>query len=398
MNMDEGFSDTSSSLTPDDEFDQDLNDRRGPRDSRDDFNAPSRPTGSMIPDSDDDSELSSSTDEDDPAASNQVIKNQPYDEAVEIGDNSDQESVPSHPSPSNNMQATNHSQAQSLNPHQDSLNMSGMSGNTTSMGSMLGGEEEEDEDDDSEEQVDESASENASSSSDGEDDQAPLVPEYDPDDYAHLNVSREIKQLFSMITAYKPNTIELDTKLQPFIPDYIPAVGDLDPFLKVPRPDGQPDNLGLKILDEPKAEQSDPTVIKMILSKSSTHLNAPAVKVRSIQEKDSSFPMQVQKWIDNIENVHKTNPAPTVNYKQDMPEIESLMQSWPPEYEEILSSMDLPSADIDLSTEEYAKVICSLLDIPVNDNPIESLHALFSLYLSFKQNNHFSKQVFGFGQ
>ena len=32
---------------------------------------------------------------------------------------------------------------------------------------------------------------------------------------------------------YKPQISELDTRLKPFVPDYIPAVGDIDAFLKV---------------------------------------------------------------------------------------------------------------------------------------------------------------------
>jgi hypothetical protein len=56
--------------------------------------------------------------------------------------------------------------------------------------------------------------------------------------------------------SFEPDNIELDTKLKPFIPDYIPAVGDIDPFIKVPRPDGKPTGLGLEVLDEPAADQS----------------------------------------------------------------------------------------------------------------------------------------------
>jgi intraflagellar transport protein 46 len=47
--------------------------------------------------------------------------------------------------------------------------------------------------------------------------------------------------------------------VKPFIPDYIPAIGDIDEFIKVPRPDGKPDQLGLGTLDEPAAKQSDST-------------------------------------------------------------------------------------------------------------------------------------------
>lgn len=34
---------------------------------------------------------------------------------------------------------------------------------------------------------------------------------------------------------YSSQMIDLEHKLKPFIPDFIPAVGDIDAFLKVPR-------------------------------------------------------------------------------------------------------------------------------------------------------------------
>lgn len=33
--------------------------------------------------------------------------------------------------------------------------------------------------------------------------------------------------------SYTPQTVELENSLKPFIPDFIPAVGDIDAFLKV---------------------------------------------------------------------------------------------------------------------------------------------------------------------
>ena len=39
--------------------------------------------------------------------------------------------------------------------------------------------------------------------------------------------------------------MELDTKLKAFIPDYIPAVGEVDAFIKPSRPDTLPETLGL---------------------------------------------------------------------------------------------------------------------------------------------------------
>lgn len=61
--------------------------------------------------------------------------------------------------------------------------------------------------------------------------------------------------------AYTAQVVETDNVLKPFILDYIPSVGDIDAFIKVPRPDDVEDNLGLVVLDEPAAKQSDPTVL-----------------------------------------------------------------------------------------------------------------------------------------
>lgn len=71
---------------------------------------------------------------------------------------------------------------------------------------------------------------------------------YNPMQYANLKVSAEISELFQYISRYRPHDIELETKLKPFIPDYIPAVGEVDASLKVPRPDGAEEVLGLQLL------------------------------------------------------------------------------------------------------------------------------------------------------
>ena len=69
---------------------------------------------------------------------------------------------------------------------------------------------------------------------DDDDDVAAPPPEgmYDPSDYEYLNVSTEIKDLFNYIVRYTPQTIEIETRFKPFIPEYIPAVGDIDAFIK----------------------------------------------------------------------------------------------------------------------------------------------------------------------
>jgi hypothetical protein len=66
------------------------------------------------------------------------------------------------------------------------------------------GQEEEDEEEDE-----------SSDESDGEKVGSGL---YNPSDYAHLDVSSEIKDLFQYIQRYKPQKIDLETRLKPFIP------------------------------------------------------------------------------------------------------------------------------------------------------------------------------------
>ncbi|CAE7483026.1 unnamed protein product, partial [Symbiodinium microadriaticum] len=191
---------------------------------------------------------------------------------------------------------------------------------------------------------------------------------YNPKDYQHLNVAAEVRDLFQYIERYKPHEVELDTTLKCFIPEFIPAIGEIDGFVKVPRPDGEDDGLGFKILDEPATVQSDPTVLELQLRAVSKKQQYGDVVVRSIEYAEKN---------------------PQVHYKKNMPDIETLMEIWPESFEAALESMPLPSPDLDLTVAEYAKVLCSILDIPTYDNPIESLHLMFSLFMDFRDNPHF---------
>jgi intraflagellar transport protein 46 len=53
----------------------------------------------------------------------------------------------------------------------------------------------------------------------------------------NYRLSNEIKELFHYIEEFTAERIEVQAVLRPFFLDYIPAVGDVDPFLKIPRPD-----------------------------------------------------------------------------------------------------------------------------------------------------------------
>ncbi|CAM9509843.1 unnamed protein product [Pylaiella littoralis] len=233
-------------------------------------------------------------------------------------------------------------------------------------------------------------SDSGSESSSNEDERSnPIKVEgaYDPADYAHLNVSAEIKDLFQYIGRYKAHEVDLDTSLRCFVPDFIPAVGDMDAFLKVPRPDNTPDELGFKVLDEPAASQSDSTVLELQLRAISKKQHGD-VAVRSIENAHKN-PAEIDKWIQSINDLHRTKPPPQVNYKKNMPDIELLMEAWPPEVEEILGNVNFLTPELDISLEDYARMMCAVMDIPVYDNIIESLHVLFTTFMEFKSNAHF---------
>ncbi|CAM9708284.1 unnamed protein product [Chrysoparadoxa australica] len=230
-------------------------------------------------------------------------------------------------------------------------------------------------------------SESEASSDEGVPTPMKLEGGYNPEDYAHLNVTAEIKDLFQYVQRYKPHEVELETQLKCFVPDYIPSVGDIDAFLKVDRPDEKPDYLGLRVLDEPAANQSDGTVLELQLRANSKKQYGD-IAVRSI-ENAAKNPHEVEKWIKSIHDLHRSKPPPQVNYKKTMPDIDSLMEVWPPEMEDMLQRVEWPSPELEMSLEDYARVLLALLDIPVHDNIIESLHLLFSTYMAFKENAHF---------
>lgn len=211
---------------------------------------------------------------------------------------------------------------------------------------------------------------------------------YNPAEYSNLQVTPEIRDLFDFIMRYKPTDVPLETKLKPFIPDYIPSVGDIDAFLKIPPPDATEDGLGLKVLDEPAGRQSDPTVLEIQLNLVSKGEGKKPVSVRSIENADKN-PKKISNWIQNIEEVHRKKPPPVVTYSKPMPHINRLMKAWPEDFEQHLQNLPLPPANLKLEVGQFSRVVCALLDIPVYDKIVESLHVLFSLYSEFQNNVHF---------
>jgi intraflagellar transport protein 46 len=200
-----------------------------------------------------------------------------------------------------------------------------------------------------------------------------------------------LESLWAHIKSFEPAQVDLEAHIHPFIPEYMPAVGDIDAFLKVPRPDDKTDNLGLVSVDEPATKQSDPAVMDLQLRALTKKSGVQAAVVRSIENADKN-PRAVATWIENISALHSAKPKVQVQYSRPMPDVETLMQTWPPEFEELLSHVALPDAEVNLEVDELARVACALLDIPVYSKLIESLHLLFSLYADFRANQHFQNQ------
>ncbi len=200
------------------------------------------------------------------------------------------------------------------------------------------------------------------------------------------DIPSELSKLFGCIDEYRPRSIELNTEFKCFIPPYIPAGGEMEYFIKVPRPDGLDDGHGLVVIDEPSMHQSDAAVLELQLRAQMKKRNHGGVIVRSI-ENASKNQHDIDRWIESTNEIHRCKPPPMVDYRQPMPEVHDLLNSTlPKELKDALLEgdefKDALNPQIDLSVQDYAKVICSLLDVPVqDDNLIQSLHFLFLLLL-----------------
>lgn len=178
--------------------------------------------------------------------------------------------------------------------------------------------------------------------------------------------------------------------MKPFVPEYIPSVGEVDAFLKMPRPDTGKEDLGISMLDEPALNQSDKTVIELRYIQIHNVIRGTPMTIEAIENADKK-PKEIGRWVNSVSDLHKTRPPPTVNYSKQMPEIESLMQEWPAEFEQALKDIPFPGSEIDMHPGDYSRLVCSMVDIPChklanNKSVIESLHVLFTLFSELRIN------------
>ncbi|OHT00258.1 hypothetical protein TRFO_33081 [Tritrichomonas foetus] len=207
--------------------------------------------------------------------------------------------------------------------------------------------------------------------------------------------SPELAALFAQISNFQPNELEITPHFKPFLPELVPSIGAIDAFIKIPRPDAQLDDLGLVVLDEPSIGQMDPQIFKMELREKFGVVSPGSqgdAYIGSLKATDMQNSKALNSFLSSIEEIHRNRPPPSMTYSTKMPEFEELMEVWPDEIEEMLKTVPIPGADMDLSVEEYVRVICAILEIPVKGNMVESLYHLFSLFAQFEGNTYFQSQ------
>jgi intraflagellar transport protein 46 len=204
----------------------------------------------------------------------------------------------------------------------------------------------------------------------------------------------ELTSLFNLISNFHPNPVDILVHWKPFILSPIPAIGAVDAFIKVPRPDAEFDDFGLVIVDEPSITQSNPQILRMEL-REQFGFAAPGSQsdtyIGSIADAQQN-PKALAPWLDLLEEIHRNRPPPQVIYTSRIPELDGLMETWPDAMEEVLRALLLPECDMDLIFEEYSRLLCAILEVPVRGNLIESLHCFFSLYSEFEGNQYFQSQ------
>lgn len=223
-------------------------------------------------------------------------------------------------------------------------------------------------------------------------DTGPVEP-FDAKAYETIDAPTEVKELMQYISRYTPQRVPIEYRLRVFIPDYIPAVGDIDAFLKIEPPetitqgmeaslDKFAKSLGLQVLDEPCGQQSDEVLLQMKLrSIFPKALETPSAIAKS--------PKDVERWISEIQALHIGQPNQNAMQFRQMPDIDTLMSEWPESVEKMLDSIGFPTASLDCPLSTYTSIVTGLFDIPINNRDshmdyVAALYTLFNLYVAVK--------------
>lgn len=116
-------------------------------------------------------------------------------------------------------------------------------------------------------------------------------------------MNQDIKELFKHITAFQPNFLEIDATLKVFIPEYLPAVGEVDAFLKMPRPDQEQETLGLTILDEPALNQSKKAKLDLMMNDFMKKKKIGSNQTIHSIENAQKNPKEITSWINDVSEI-----------------------------------------------------------------------------------------------
>ncbi|OQR87178.1 hypothetical protein ACHHYP_09405 [Achlya hypogyna] len=199
----------------------------------------------------------------------------------------------------------------------------------------------------------------------------------------------EIRAMLQFVDVFKPEVFDLPMYLEPFVPEYIPSIGSPFEGTSVLRPDvltaeaTPTPGLGVHVLAEPGATQSNPAELQLLLqadAKTALGASRQALELPVHAITDAHlFPDRISAWISSVSHVHASQPAPHVVYTKPMPSFDTLLELWPEALEPMMQV--LPTADLQVSLHDFARIVCVLLDIPVYPGQLkQSLHVLFTLY------------------
>ena len=103
----------------------------------------------------------------------------------------------------------------------------------------------------------------------------------------------------------------------------------------MPKPSGEKEDLGINQLDEPALNCEDKTVLELKYVQVKNVVRAVPMQVDSIEGADKKS-KEVNRWINSVQDLHKTRPPPTVNYSKQMPDFDILMSELNPEMEQAI--------------------------------------------------------------
>uniref|UniRef100_A0A1I8NPB1 Intraflagellar transport protein 46 homolog n=1 Tax=Stomoxys calcitrans TaxID=35570 RepID=A0A1I8NPB1_STOCA len=221
-----------------------------------------------------------------------------------------------------------------------------------------------------------------------------------PEKWENLQIHQEVKELFPYILKYIPQHIETAYHLQPFIPDYVPAVGDVDAFLQVTGPpllnpqrsrevEEHLKKLGLYFLDEPSGAQSEPSLLNMKLRSALTGSGSNARSSSASLVPTAKSNKDIDKWINEVEQVHMSQSVYDVQPRKD---IENMLIEWPRSYADAAATVQQAyqqCASGQQTVIDYIRTLCQQFGI---EGPLEtqadyllSVQTLFALYLAANQ-------------